>query len=121
MLNFILRRLLYTIPILLGITVLVFLLFHVVGGNPVYRILGKNASPAEIARLAHQMGLDRPLIIQYFDYLRGLLRLDFGRSWETKQRIAQMIWDGMWPSLSLLLPAFLLGTVLALAAAMVAA
>jgi peptide/nickel transport system permease protein len=120
MLNYVLRRLLYTLPILLGITLIVFALFHVVGGDPVYRMLGKNASAAEAARLAHQLGLDRPLWIQYFDYLGGLVRLDFGRSWETKQRISSMLLDGVGPSLSLAVPAFFLGTLAALITAMMA-
>ncbi len=118
MTSFVLRRLLYTIPILLGISLIVFLLFHVAGGNPVYRMLGKNASPEEILRLTHQMGLDRPLWIQYLHYLGGLLRGDFGRSWETKQRIGEMIAVGLWPSLCLALPAFFLTTALALVVAM---
>lgn len=120
MLNYVVRRLLYTIPVLLGITFIVFLLFHVVGGNPVYRILGKNASIAEAARLAHELGLDRPVWAQYLSFLGDLLRFDFGRSWETKQRISEMIWQGLGPSLSLAVPAFALGTLAALAAAMLA-
>jgi peptide/nickel transport system permease protein len=120
MLNYVIRRLLYTVPILLGITFIVFLLFHVVGGNPVYRMLGKNASVAEAARLTHQLGLDRPLWWQYFHFLGDLLRLDFGRSWETHQKITEMIAQGLGPSLSLAMPAFALGTLIALAAAIVA-
>ncbi len=119
--NFLLRRLAHAFATLLGITVLLFVLFHMVGGNPVYRMLGKNAKPAEIARITHQLGLDKPLWHQYFDYVGGLLRWDFGRSWESKQRIAQMIWDGLWPSMSLALPAFFLSTVIALAIALTAA
>jgi peptide/nickel transport system permease protein len=115
---FILRRLLYTIPILLGISLIVFLLFHVAGGNPVYHMLGKNASPEEILRLTRQMGLDRPLWLQYLHYLGDLLRGDFGRSWETRQRIGGMILTGLGPSLCLAVPAFLATTALALAVAM---
>ncbi len=119
--NYLARRLLHAAATLLGITLLLFLLFHVVGGNPVYRMLGKNATAAEIARLTHQMGLDRPWGLQYRDDLFGLLRLDFGRSWETKQRIAAMIGDGLWPSLSLALPAFALSTLLSVGIALTSA
>ncbi|MDB5049172.1 MAG: Peptide transporter permease [Fibrobacteres bacterium] len=121
MINFILRRLLYTIPIMLGISLIVFVLFHVAGGNPVYRMLGKNASPAEILRLTHQLGLDRPLWVQYLHYLADLLRFDFGRSWETRQRISEMIATGLFPSLCLAVPSFILTTLLAVAVAMVSA
>jgi peptide/nickel transport system permease protein len=121
MLAYALRRLLYAIPILLGISVIVFLLFHVAGGNPVYRMLGKNASPEEIARMTHQLGLDRPLWAQYAHYLWDLVRCDLGRSWETKQRITEMIADGIGPSLCLAVPAFTLSTVAAVAIAMLSA
>ena len=121
MLSFLFRRLLHAIPTLLGITLLLFVLFHMVGGNPVYRMLGKNANPAEIARITHQLGLDRPLWHQYLDYIRSLARLDFGRSWETRQRVSEMILDGLWPSLSLAIPAFILSTLASLAVALTAA
>lgn len=121
MLNFVVRRLLYSVPLLLGATLMVFLLFDVAGGNPVYRMLGKNASAAEIERLTHALGLDRPLWARYLDYLGDLLRLDLGRSWETRQRVAEMFADGLGPTLALALPSFLLATALSVAIAMAAA
>jgi len=121
MIAFLLRRLAHAAATLFGITLLIFGLFHWVGGNPVLRMVGKNATPAEIARVSHQMGFDRPFWTQYLDYLWHLLRFDFGRSWETKQRITEMVRDGLWPSLSLALPAFFIATVLALAIALIAA
>jgi peptide/nickel transport system permease protein len=121
MLRFIVRRLLYSIPILLGVTLLVFILFDVAGGNPVFHILGKNASQAEIDRLTHALGLDQPLYVRYFDYLLDLVRLDMGRSWETKQRVTEMFAEGIGPSFALALPAFILATLAALAVSMVSA
>jgi peptide/nickel transport system permease protein len=119
--RFLARRLLHALATLFGITLLIFALFHWVGGNPVLRMVGKNATPAEIARVSHQMGFDRPFWTQYLDYLGDLVRLDFGRSWETRQRITEMLREGLWPSLSLTLPAFFIGTALALAFALIAA
>jgi peptide/nickel transport system permease protein len=121
MLKFAVRRLLYSIPILLGVTLLVFILFDVAGGNPVYHMLGKHATRAEIDRLTHALGLDQPLYIRYFDFLGDLLRLDLGRSWETKQRVAEMFAEGIGPTLALAVPAFLLATFAAVVVAMVAA
>jgi peptide/nickel transport system permease protein len=121
MLNFLLRRLLHAAATLLGITLLIFGLFHWVGGNPVLRLVGKSATPEEIARVSRQMGFDRPFWTQYLDYLGDLVRFDFGRSWETKQRVSEMIFDGLGPSLSLAIPAFMLATVVALTVALVAA
>lgn len=119
--NFLARRLLHAAATLFGITLLLFALFNLVGGNPVYRLLGKNATPEEIARMTHHLGLDKPYWGQYLDYIRGLLTLDFGRSWETKQRISHMILEGLWPSMSLALPAFLIATVVSLIMALIAA
>ena len=121
MISFLARRLLHALSTLFGITLLIFALFHWVGGNPVLRMVGKNATPEEIARVSHQMGFDRPFWTQYLDYLWDLIRLDFGRSWETRQRISEMLHDGLWPSLSLALPAFFIGTVIALSFALIAA
>src|SRR3989339_1748945 len=106
MIRYILRRILYTIPLVLGVTLITFLLFNVVGGNPVYQMLGKHASPEEIQELTHQLGLDKPLLVQYVDYLNDLVHLEFGRSWTTHQKITGMISDGLGPSLSLAIPAF---------------
>ncbi len=121
MASFLLRRSFNAVPILLGITLLIFILFNCVGGNPVYHMLGKNANPAEIARMTHQLGLDRPFWLQYWDYLESLSRFNFGRSWETKQRVSEMISDGVGPSLSLAIPAFILSTLVSLAMALTAA
>jgi peptide/nickel transport system permease protein len=119
--SFLSRRLLHAAATLFGITLLIFGLFHWVGGNPVLRMVGKNATAEEIARVSHQMGFDRPFWTQYLDYLVDLLRLDFGRSWETRQRISEMLLDGLGPSLSLALPAFFVATVLSLSIALIAA
>jgi peptide/nickel transport system permease protein len=121
MLTFLFRRLAHALATLFGITLLIFALFHWVGGNPALRIVGKNATAVEIARVSRQMGFDRPFWTQYLDYLGDLLRLDFGRSWETKQRVSEMIFDGLGPSMSLVLPAFLIATLVALTVALVAA
>lgn len=121
MLSFLPRRLLHALATLFGITLLIFALFHLVGGNPAIRMVGKNATAEEIARVSRQMGFDRPFWTQYLDYLGDLVRFDFGRSWETRQRVSEMILDGLGPSLSLAIPAFLLGTVVALTVALTAA
>lgn len=108
MAKYVIRRVLYMVPILFGISLITFLLFHVVGGSPAAQIAGKYATADQIRLIEKQMGLDQPLPIQYFHYLKDLVTFDFGRSWSTQQQITDMIWSGMGPSLSLTLPAFLL-------------
>lgn len=114
MLAYVIRRTLYVVPVVLGVAVIIFLIFNLVGGDPVYQILGRHASPEAVAEMRAQLGLDRPLHVQFWDYLTDLARLDFGRSLKTRQRISQMILQGAIPSLSLTLPAFVLGTVIAI-------
>lgn len=112
MILYIIKRLLHAIPILLGVTIITFLLFNVVGGDPVYQMVGKGAKQAEIDALRHELGLDRPLYQQYFHYLKQISTFDFGRSYATKQKISTMIRDGIGPSLSLAIPAFIFGSLL---------
>ena len=76
MLNYIIRRVLYMIPILFGIALVVFLLFNVVGGDPVLIMVGKHASPQMIAELRHELGLDRPIYVQFLDLDRKSTRLN---------------------------------------------
>lgn len=106
MLAYIVRRLLYVIPITLGVTLLTFVLFNVVAQDPVLSKLGKHATQAEADILRKELGLDRPLPEQYLFYLKQCVTFDFGRSWSTQQKITEMIAGGMGPSLSLAIPAF---------------
>jgi peptide/nickel transport system permease protein len=108
MLKFILRRLLYMIPILFGITLVTFLLFNVAGGDPAARMAGRYASAEQVAIMRAQMGLDKPLLFQYFDMVREMLTFDFGRSWSTKQAITTLLADGIGPSLTITLPGFII-------------
>ena len=78
--KFIIRRLLLLIPILLGLSVLIFLFIRLLPGDPASTILGERATPENIIRVREALGLDRPLHEQYFDYLGGLLSGDLGRS-----------------------------------------
>lgn len=89
MLRFILRRLLLTIPVLLGLTVLVFAIGRLLPGDPVALAAGPNATPAEIADYAREFGLDKPVYVQYWTYLKGLLQGDFGVSIFTRRPVIE--------------------------------
>ena len=108
------RRLAYTIPILLGIALIVFLLFNVAGGDPVLIMLGKHADARSIAELREQMGLDRPMYVQFFDTVRQMFTFDFGRSYATKQEILGMMKGASIVSLSFTIPAFAILIVLSI-------
>jgi len=85
--KFILRRILLLIPILLGLSVLIFLFIRLLPGDPAGAILGERATPENIARVRAALGLDLPLHEQYFDYLFGLVRGDLGRSFLTNRDV----------------------------------
>jgi peptide/nickel transport system permease protein len=121
MLMYSLRRLLYIIPILLGVCLFIFVVFNIVATDPAIILLGKNATAKQIAEVREQMGLNRPWIEQYFDVVKSAFTLDFGRSWYTKQKITDMIARGAGPSLSVTIPAFVISTILALLISLVVA
>lgn len=111
MFAYVVRRSLYTIPLILGVSLLVFVLFNVVGGDPTYTMLGKHATAEQLKELRHELGFDLPLWQQFMFQLKQQLTLDFGRSYATKQRISSMLADGVVPSLCLTVPAFVLGLI----------
>lgn len=119
--NYILRRLLYLIPVLLGVCGLIFILFNVVAGDPTHLLLGKHASVQDMADLREQLGLNKSLMAQYFDIVKSAFTFDFGRSWSTKQQISSMILNGAIPSLTLALPAFFLATLTSIIFAVIVA
>ena len=85
--KFILRRVLLLIPILLGLSVLIFLFIRLLPGDPASAILGERATAENLARVREALGLDRPLHEQYFQYLGGLVRGDLGRSFLTNRDV----------------------------------
>src|SRR5258705_3616584 len=91
MLRFLLRRLLLTIPVLVGVATLVFSLIHLVPGDPVQAMLGESASPQDIAELRGRLGLDRPLLVQYGSFLKCIAPADLGASLRTNQTVAAAI------------------------------
>ena len=91
MINFITRRILYLIPVVLGVSFIIFTLFNVVAGDPAAVLLGKNATTSQMEELRQQLGLNKPLIEQYYDVVKSAFLFDFGYSWSTKQKISQMI------------------------------
>lgn len=121
MINYILRRLLYIIPVVLGVCLIIFLLFNVVAGDPAAILLGKHATADQIIELREELGLNKPLYAQYGDIVKSAFTFDFGRSWSTKQKISEMFSQGAIPSLTLSIPAFFIGTVLSILVSLITA
>lgn len=121
MLKYVLRRALYMIPILFGVTLITFLLFNVAGGDPAAQAAGKYATEERIAQVRAELGLDDPLPVQFINYVKQIVTLDFGRSWSTKQTITSMVSDGLGPSLSLTLPGLILAQIISICLALLIA
>ena len=107
-------------PIVFGVILLTYILFNVVtsGDAIAKQRLGQHAKEAQIEAYKKAHGYDRPHFVRFFVTVKDLVSFNFGRSEVTHQRITTMIWDGMWPSLSLMLPAFFFTLILSVSIAL---
>ncbi|HWL23058.1 MAG TPA: ABC transporter permease [Ureibacillus sp.] len=121
MLHYIGRRCLQLIPVLLGMTFIVFLIIRAIPGDPARVILGQQASEELIFELRKQLGLDNPWYIQYFEYLKGLFTGDLGESLRTKQPIITEIWPYLAATIELALVAMILAVVIGMNAGIISA
>ena len=111
---FVARRVLATVPVLLGVATLVFSLIHLIPGDPAQAMLGESASPQDVAELRTRLGLDRPLLEQYGAFLKGAARGDLGRSLRTNQPVATSILERLPATAELGAAALLLAVVVAI-------
>jgi peptide/nickel transport system permease protein len=118
---FIIRRLIATIPVMGVVALFVFLLLHLSPGDPATVIAGDYASPADIARIRAQLGLDQPLYIQFTNWLAQLLRGDLGVSIFSNLPVSQLILQRVEPTLSLAFLTLFLAIVVAVPLGILAA
>lgn len=85
------KRLVMTLPVLLGLTLIVFFIMALIPGDPATAILGSYATPENVARLNAQLGLDQPLVSQYFTWLGNLLQGDLGRSFNQNREVLDIV------------------------------
>jgi ABC-type dipeptide/oligopeptide/nickel transport system permease component len=119
--RYVIRRLVLTIPVLLGVATLVFSLIHLVPGDPALAMLGEGAAQADVDDLRAKLGLDRPLLEQYGSFLRGLVAGDLGRSFRTGQPVLAMIAERLSATTELALAAMLVAVIVALPLGVLAA
>ncbi|MDX1625983.1 MAG: ABC transporter permease [Wenzhouxiangellaceae bacterium] len=119
--RFVLRRVAAGIPLVLGVTLVSFVLIVHFGPDPTWNLLGKNPTAEEIAQLRSQMGLDRPFWVRYAEYLRELATLEFGFSESTGERVGTLLGRTVPVTLALLAPGFVLGNLLGVALGLLAA
>src|SRR6267142_2602976 len=85
------RRIVGAVPVLLGISFLVFMLMHLAPGDPVVLLLGDDATPSDVARVRHEWGLDQPLLVQYWQFISRALVGDFGKSLKFGEPVLKLI------------------------------
>ena len=103
MLRFLARRVIGSIPLVLGILTLIFFIMHLAPGDPTSRYFDPNVSPEVIEQMRHNLGLDQPVWIQYLKWLRSFLTGDFGFSFGQMRPISQILPQVMWNTLQLTL------------------
>src|ERR1017187_9719053 len=108
MARFLAQRLLLTAPVLFLVATLVFLLIHMVPGDPVQQMLGEGARADEVSQIRHDWGLDLPLGVQYGRFMGGLVRGDLGRSFKFNQPVRDVVLSRYPATLQLTIAALLL-------------
>ncbi|WP_455817813.1 ABC transporter permease [Pseudomonas cerasi] len=119
--NYLLRRLIGIIPVIIGLSLIVFLLMAMIPGNPAQALLGAFATPENVARVSAELGLDKPLWQQYFIWVNNLLHGDFGRSYVLNRPVIDEVLERLNATLLLGGCALLLSVVLGLLAGVTSA
>lgn len=120
-LQYSLRKLIAGIPLVLGVTLISFLLIVYFGPDQTYELLGKNPTAEEIAEVRSQLGYDQPFVTRYLQYLREIVMLDFGNSQSTDEAVSSILARTIPVSVALALPGFILGNLLGIGLALLAA
>ena len=115
------RRLLLLIPVLLGMLIIVFSLIHAIPGDPARAILGQLATKEAVAELSKQLGLDQPMYIQFFDYIKDLVTGNLGTSLKTQAPISDEIWPYFGATVELALVAMFIAIVVGVNAGIISA
>lgn len=119
--RYLIRRILLTIPVFLGVATLVFALIHLVPGDPAQAMLGDSASATDVADLRSRLGLDRPLLEQYARFMSGLVQGDLGTSFRTSQPVLIAIAERVPATVELALASMLVAVLVAMPLGIIAA
>jgi peptide/nickel transport system permease protein len=108
MLAYIVRRLLQLVIVLIGVTVITFLIMFAIPGDPAQLVAGKNATPEKIAAIRVRLGLDQPIYVQYYKFLGRTVRGDLGESYQLQKPVLEMIKENAPNTIQLALAAVLI-------------
>ncbi len=121
LLQYAIRKLISGIPLILGVTFISFLLIVYFGPDQVWKHVSKNATIEEIESVREELGYNKPFLVRYAVYLRELVTLDFGHSDSSGERVDRLLGRTIPVSLAVILPGFVIGNLLGLALALIAA
>jgi len=121
MFNYLIKRLISAVPVLIGISLLLFLMLRMLPGDPAQVLAGQMASLEEIENIRHQLGLDRPIHEQYAVFLSRLARLDLGRSARTQNPVIEEVWARLPNTLTLAVAAITLACLFGIPAGIISA
>lgn len=110
--SYLIRRIWQMIPTLLGVILLVFVLFHVFGGDPAEIIAGQNASAQQVDVIRQQLGLNQPWWIQLWIFFREVVTFHWGDSWATREPVAHIFFTRLPATLTIMVPLFVMTLVL---------
>lgn len=115
MVKYILKRVLYVIPVMIGVLIIVFILKSIMPGDPVDMILSSDATEEERESKREELGLNDPIVIQFGNYVKGIVtKLDFGTSYKTNQSVSQELLPRFTVTVRLALGAIVIGCLLAI-------
>ncbi len=120
-LQYTLRKLITGLPLLFGVTLISFALMVYFGPDLTYELVGKNPTQEQIERVQSELGYDQNFLVRYLDYVREIVTLDFGQSFSTGEPVADLLARTVPVSLALTLPGFILGNLLGILLAQIAA
>lgn len=117
----VLKRIAISIPVLIGVVLIIFIMLRIVPGNPVTTLMGEHVNPALIEKLSKEMGLDEPMYVQFFKYVANAVRGDFGTSYRLNRNVTQIIMDAFPNTVKLSVLAAIVAWIIGIVAGIVAA
>lgn len=121
MFKYVVKKLILMIPVLIGATIVVFLMLHLAPGDPVHLIVGPNVTPEVYAHIYNKLGLDQPLPVQYFKFIANLLKGDLGTSILQRRPVLEIILQRLPVTLELGVSALVISFIIAIPAGVIAA
>ncbi len=121
MLKKVLKRILISIPVLVGVVLIIFIMLRIVPGDPAVTMMGEHVNPAIIEKLSREMGLDQPMHVQFFKYVGNALKGDFGTSYRLNRNVTGIILDAFPNTVKLSVCAAIVAWVIGITAGIVAA